>query len=259
MQKRWTLLFAALAALSLLAGCSSVPKEYRDPGDPWQPFNRAVYKFNTDFDNAFFKPAARGYQFIAPEPVDRSITNFFNNVADVTSAVNNALQFKLSRAGSDVGRVAVNSTVGILGLFDVATNIGLPSYKEDFGQTLGYWGFPHGPYVVLPILGPSSVRGTFGWAGDIVVDPFFSLQEDEIYWGAVVLRAVDKRADLLTTTELLDEAAIDPYSFVRDAYLQRRESLVHDGNPPLTDDEEFFWDDEPATPENEPEPAASAE
>jgi phospholipid-binding lipoprotein MlaA len=247
-----------LVALVFVAGCSSVPKEYRDPRDPWQPFNRAVFKFNTDFDNAFFKPAARAYQFITPEPVDRSITNFFGNIADVTSAVNNALQFKLSRAASDVTRVAVNSTAGILGLFDVASNVGLPSYKEDFGQTLGYWGLGPGPYFVMPILGPSSARDTVGFAGDIVVDPFFNLRKDEIYWSFIVVRAIDIRADLLTAGELVDQAAIDPYSFVRDAYLQRRESLVHDGDPPA-DDDEFFWDDEPAEPARESEPAASGE
>jgi phospholipid-binding lipoprotein MlaA len=233
-------------AIAFMAGCSSVPKEYRDPRDPWQGFNRAVYKFNTDFDNAFVKPTAKAYQVVTPEPVDRGVTNFFDNIADVTSAVNNGLQFKLSRAGTDVGRVLVNSTVGLVGLFDVASNLGLPSYKEDFGQTLGYWGFAPGPYFVMPILGPSSVRDTFGFAGDIVVDPFFSISTDEIYWGFVVLRVIDRRADLLTAGEILDEAALDPYAFVRDAYLQRRRSLVFDGDPPpLEGDEELLWDDTP--------------
>jgi phospholipid-binding lipoprotein MlaA len=222
-----------------------VPSEYRDPRDPWQPFNRAVFRFNTDFDNAFLKPTAQAYQFITPEPLDEGITNFFNNIADATSAVNNVLQFKLSRAGSDVGRVFVNTTVGFVGFFDVASNVGLPSYKEDFGQTLGYWGFGAGPYFVIPILGPSTVRDTFGLAGDIVLDPFFNLEEDEIYWGFVTLRVVDRRADLLVAGELVDEAAIDLYTFVRDAYLQRRQNLVHDGNPPESDDDAVIWDDVP--------------
>jgi phospholipid-binding lipoprotein MlaA len=230
-----------LAAVLLLGGCGTIPKEQRDPRDPWQPVNRAVFKFNTDFDNAFFKPAAKGYQFITPKPIDRGITNFFDNVADVTSAVNNLLQFKLSRAGSDVGRVAVNTTVGFLGFFDVASNMGIPNYKEDFGQTLGYWGIGDGPFLVLPVLGPSSVRDTFGFAGDTVVDPFFHFAEGETYWGPVVLRAVDKRADLLAAGDLVDEAALDRYSFVRDAYLQRRRNLVHDGNPPPDEDDDFFW------------------
>lgn len=240
-QAVFRLMVVVLAAA--LAGCASVPAEYRDTRDPWQGYNRAMFKFNTDFDNAFLKPAAQGYQAITPEPVDRSVTNFFNNIADVTSAVNNLLQVKVLRTGSDIGRVLVNSTIGIVGLFDVATNMGLPSYKEDFGQTLGYWGLGAGPYFVLPVLGPSSVRDTVGFAGDIVVDPFFSINKNEVYWGFVVLRVIDRRADLLAAGEILDEAAIDRYSFVRDAYLQRRRNQVHDGNPPVPDDD-IFWGDE---------------
>lgn len=237
-------LLMVLLAVLMIGGCGSIPKEQRDPRDPWQPYNRAMFKFNTDFDNAFFKPAAQGYEAITPEPVSKGITNFFNNVADVTSAVNNALQFKLSRAGSDVSRVLVNTTVGLVGFIDVATNIGIPSYKEDFGQTLGYWGFGDGPYFVMPILGPSSVRDTFGFAGDVLIDPFFNLQEDEIYWGFVVLRAIDTRAGLLDASDLMDEAALDRYVFVQDAYLQRRRNLVHDGNPPADQDYDLFWDED---------------
>lgn len=236
--------FLVLFTTLVIGGCSSIPKEQRDPRDPWQPYNRAMFRFNTDFDNAFFKPAAQGYQAITPEPVNHGITNFFNNVADVTSAVNNVLQFKLSRAGTDVGRVLVNTTVGLVGFIDVATNMGIPSYKEDFGQTLGYWGFGDGPYFVMPILGPSSVRDTFGFAGDVLIDPFFSLQKDEIYWGFVVLRAIDTRAGLLAAGDLVDEAALDRYAFVRDAYLQRRRNLVHDGNPPADQDDDLFWDED---------------
>jgi phospholipid-binding lipoprotein MlaA len=234
---------AVLVSMLLVVGCASVPPEYRDPRDPWQAYNRAVFQFNTDFDNAFLKPTAKAYRFVTPEPLDKGITNFFNNIADATSAVNNALQFKLSRAGSDVGRVFVNTTVGFVGFFDVASNLGLPSYKEDFGQTLGYWGFGAGPFFMMPILGPSSVRDTFGFAGDVALDPFFSLQKNEIYWGFITLRVVDRRADLLAAGDLIDEAAIDPYSFVRDAYLQRRRSLVHDGNPPVDSEDSVIWEE----------------
>lgn len=241
---RTVALIVTCALMLSASGCASTPKELRDPRDPWEPVNRAVYRFNTDFDNAFMKPIAKGYQKVTPEPVDRGVTNFFDNIADVTSAVNNLLQFKLARAGSDVGRVAVNSTVGVLGFVDVATNMGIPSYKEDFGQTLGYWGYSPGPYVVLPLLGPSSARDTIGFAGDVFVDPFFSLRKNEIYWGAIGLRAVDQRADLLTAGAVLEEAALDPYSFLRDAYLQRRRYEVHDGDPPADQYEEEFWDAE---------------
>jgi len=239
---RTVALILTCALMLLASGCASTPKELRDPRDPWEPVNRAVYRFNTDFDNAFMKPIAKGYQKVTPEPVDRGVTNFFDNIADVTSAVNNLLQFKLARAGSDVGRVAVNSTVGFLGFVDVATNMGIPSYKEDFGQTLGYWGYSPGPYVVLPLLGPSSARDTIGFAGDVVVDPFFSIRKNQIYWGAIGLRAIDQRADLLTAGAVFEEAALDPYSFLRDAYLQRRRHEVYDGDPPDEEYEEEFWD-----------------
>lgn len=227
----------------LAIACSSNPNRVSDPRDPLEPYNRAVYRFNTDFDKAFMQPVAKAYKAVTPEAVDRGVTNFFNNIDDVTSFVNNTLQFKMSRAGSDVGRVFVNSTVGVLGFFDVATNVGLPSYKEDFGQTLGYWGLEPGAYFMLPLLGPSSIRDTLGFAGDVVVDPFFSLKKGEIYWGFVALRVVDRRADLLAAGEILDDAALDPYVFLRDAYLQRRHNLVYDGNPPAQEGEEDIWKD----------------
>ena len=232
---------AILAGIVALGGCASTPDKFRDPRDPLELYNRAMHRFNTDFDNAFLKPVAKGYKYVTPEPVDRGITNFFNNIDDVTSAVNNLLQFKLSRFGTDVGRVAVNSTVGLVGVLDVATNLGLPSYKEDFGQTLGYWGLGPGPYFVIPILGPSTIRDTVGLAGDIAVDPFFSVSKNEIYWGAVVLRVVDRRADLLKSSDIMEEAAVDPYTFLRDAYLQRRRYKVYDGNPPPETEADEAW------------------
>jgi phospholipid-binding lipoprotein MlaA len=237
------------AVLLLGVGCTSTPSRITEPRDPLEPFNRAVYRFNSDFDKAFLQPAARGYQAITPDPVERGVTNFFGNLADVTSVINNILQFKMSRAGSDVGRLFINSTVGVLGFVDVATNVGLPSYKEDFGQTLGYWGLDSGAFVMLPLLGPSSVRDAFGEAGDIFTDPLFNLdplfniREDHVYWGLVALRAVDRRAGYLATGEILEEAALDPYILLRDAYLQRRHYRVHDGNPPVLEGEEDFWDE----------------
>jgi len=229
---------AVLIAALLAGGCASTPD---DPRDPLELYNRAMFRFNTDFDNAFLKPVAKGYKYITPEPVDRSITNFFDNIDDITSAANNLLQFKLSRFGSDVGRVLINSTVGLLGILDVATNMGVPSYKEDFGQTLGYWGFGPGPYFVLPLLGPSTIRDTIGLAGDIAADPFISVRKNEVYWGAVALRLVDRRADLLKATDLLEDAALDPYTFMRDGFLQRRQYKVYDGNPPPETEADELW------------------
>ena len=232
---------SAIVATAALVGCASIPEDQRDPRDPLEGYNRGVHKFNTVVDDALFKPIAKGYKAITPEPVDRGVTNFFNNIADVNSAVNNLFQFKLSRFGSDLGRVAVNSTVGILGLFDVATNMGLPSYKEDFGQTFGYWGDVDSPYLVVPLLGPSTVRDSVGRVGDALVDPFFSANKDRVYWGFVALRVIDQRADLLTAGKILEEAAVDPYSFVRDAFLQRRRSQIFDGNPPPDPYEQDIW------------------
>lgn len=227
--------------LALIGGCASAPDEYRDPRDPLEPYNRAMHKFNKATDDAIIKPVAEGYKKITPEPVDRGITNFFNNLADVNSAVNNLLQFKLSRAGSDVGRLAVNSTVGVLGFFDVATNMGLPSYKEDFGQTLGYWGAEPSPFLVLPFFGPSTLRDSIGLAGDTVVNPLYNVEKNTVYWGAVGVNIVDQRADLLTAGKILEEAALDPYVFLRDAFLQRRRDQIFDGNPPPDPDAEAIW------------------
>lgn len=243
MGRSWTRALAWLVAPTLLLGCASKPDREVDPRDPLEPFNRATFRFNMDFDKAFMQPIARGYQKVTPEPVDRGITNFFDNLADVTSAVNNVLQFKMSRAGSDVGRIFINSTVGVLGFIDVATNVGLPSYKEDFGQTLGYWGLEPGAYLVTPLLGPSSMRDAIGMGGDIVMDPLVNLKKHQVHWGLVGVRLIDRRADLLTTTEIVEEASIDLYSFVRDAYLQRRQTLVYDGNPPTDDSQPDFWDE----------------
>ena len=244
-QRAFTGLALPLALLLALlgSGCASNPNRVKDPRDPLEPFNRAVFRFNTDFDNAFVKPVAKAYRAVTPEVVDRGITNFFNNIDDVTSLVNNVMQFKLSRAGTDLGRLFINTTVGVLGFVDVATNVGLQSYKEDFGQTLGYWGLEPGAFLMLPVLGPSSIRDTIGWAGDTVTDPLFSYDEDTVYWGLLGLRVIDRRADLLAAGEIIEEAALDPYIFIRDAFLQRRRSLVYDGNPPPQPGEDDFWDE----------------
>ena len=213
-----------------LAGCATGPD--RDPRDPLEDFNRAAYSFNDLLDQALIEPLARGYNYITPAPVNRGVTNFFNNLRDVRSAVNNLLQLKIGRAFSDVGRVAVNSTIGILGLMDVASNMDLPRYGEDFGQTLGVWGMGPGPYIVLPLLGPSSGRDAVGLVADWFTDPLNYLEDDTARLALRGLNIIDTRADLLNASRVLDQAALDPYAFIRDAYLQRREGQVYDGNPP---------------------------
>jgi len=241
----WTLRIlksiALLVVFGWLSGCASVPDGQRDPGDPWESYNRGMHQFNTEFDDAIFQPVARGYQAVTPEVVDTGITNFFNNLRDFTSAVNNLLQLKLSRVVSDVGRIVINSTVGLLGFIDVASNLDIPSYKEDFGQTLGYWGVGPGPYFVLPILGPSSVRDAISLIPDWYTQPVAYLDDRGTRWALAILYGIDKRADLLGASRVLEEAALDPYSFTRDAYLQKRRNDVYDGNPPPEDDE-FFED-----------------
>lgn len=226
---------AALSGMIALSGCATTNSEFADPRDPYEDYNRAMYSFNDALDQAIFKPLGQGYNAIVPAPVNKGVSNFFNNISDVTSAVNNLLQFKVGRAISDVGRVAVNSTIGIAGLFDVASNMNMPRYNEDFGQTLGTWGVASGPYIVLPVIGPSSGRDTVGVVADWFTDPITYIEDDAVRWGLRGLDLVDTRAGLLNASRVLDSAAIDPYAFVRDAYLQKRLSDVHDGNPPESD------------------------
>lgn len=234
----------SLSAAVTLSGCATTADEYRDPSDPLETFNRVMYRFNSDLDTAVMKPLARGYNAVVPAPVNRGVTNFFNNLDDVGSAVNNLLQLKLGRAVSDVGRVVINSTVGMAGLMDVASNMDLPKYGEDFGQTLGTWGIGTGPYLVLPVLGSSTVRDGVGVVAEWYLDPVTYIEDDSVRWSVRGLDVVDTRAELLNASRVLETAALDPYAFVRDAYLQRRQSLVYDGNPPP---ETEVW---PAVPES---------
>ncbi len=222
-----------LSSLAIfISGCAST-SGYVDPRDPWEGSNRAIFKFNDGLDRAIFQPIARGYKAIMPAPMNRGVTNFFMNLGDVRSAVNNLLQFKLQRSMNDVGRLMVNSTLGVLGFMDVASNMNLPKYGEDFGQTLGVWGAKPGPYVVLPFLGPSSVRDTIGLVPDWYMAPIRWIPtNDAVTFGLLGLWFVDRRADLLGASRVLEMAALDPYEFIRDAYLQKRHNDVYDDHPP---------------------------
>jgi phospholipid-binding lipoprotein MlaA len=219
----------------LLAGCAS-NGDPRDPRDPLEPVNRAVHSFNEAVDDAALKPLAKGYRAIAPRPVQIGVSNFFSNLDDVTVFGNSLLQFKLEQAASDFLRVAFNTAFGLFGLLDVATEMGLKKHNEDFGQTLGRWGIPSGPYLVLPVLGASSFRDTAG----LVADSHYS---DPVSWvesipdrnAVLVVRGISRRADLLEAKRALDEASLDGYEFSRDFYLERREALVYDGRPPLAE------------------------
>ena len=232
-------LLLLVISLALLGGCASVPGP-PDERDPFESYNRAMYAFNDSVDNAVLRPVARTYKDYTPDVLQTGISNFFDNIGDLTVMVNNLLQFKIENAVSDFGRILWNSTVGIFGLIDVASHMGLQKHDEDFGQTLAVWGVPDGPYIVLPLLGPSNMRDTVGLVGDIYVDPLFQIEEEgNVYWGAVILRFIDTRADLLSASRVLEQAAIDPYIFVRDAYLQHRRNLIYDGDPPLDETMKF--------------------
>jgi len=231
-------LLLVVGLISGLSGCATT-SEYADERDPLQSVNRAVYEFNDALDEYALKPIAKGYQWVMPGFADRGVTNFFGNLDDVRVTINDLLQFKPGQAGEDGSRFLINTTLGIAGFMDVATGFGFEKHNEDFGQTLGVWGVPTGPYIVLPLFGPSSVRGAFGLAGDYAAAPVTYLVDWDaaLALGAVAL--IDFRADNLSVTDLVDEAALDKYEFLRDGYFQHREYLIYDGNPP-EDDDEFF-------------------
>lgn len=227
-------LFPLFVAGTLLGGCASGPDAH--PDDPLEPFNREVYRVNDVLDKAVMQPVAKAYKAVTPDPVDKGVTNFFRNIGDLSVMINNALQFKLVAATSDLGRIMVNTTFGVLGVFDVASMWGLEKHDEDFGQTLGYWGMSTGPYLVLPFFGPSDVRDGVGRVGDWFVSPVSQVEPQRDRWSLVGLRTVDARADLLVATDTLAEIADDPYQTVRDAYLQRRAYQVSDGTQTTTHD-----------------------
>jgi phospholipid-binding lipoprotein MlaA len=225
----------------VMTGCATTQQNERVAKiDPFEPMNRAVFSFNEVADDYVIKPIADVYKFVLPEFARTGVTNFFSNINDVLIAANNLLQGKPESAANDIGRFLINSTIGVLGLFDVATDMGLDKNKEDFGQTLGVWGVPDGPYVVLPFFGASNVRDTVGFVVDIETDFILNsnkLNRDQKI-GSTVLRVINRRADLLDAGQLLEDAAFDKYSFVRDGYIQRRRNQIHDGNPPPMKEED---------------------
>lgn len=213
------------------------------PGDPFESYNRSMYSFNQSVDNAILKPTATAYKNYVPEPIQLFTRNFFSNLDDVFVGINNFLQGKPVAALNDWTRVLLNTTFGFFGIADPATEMGWRKQREDFGQTLGVWGVPAGPFVVLPLLGPSSVRDTAGTVVDYAVDPTGYAIAGNMRLegrtaqriGAAGLRLIDTRSRLLGVTDLLQAAALDEYSFVRDGYRQRRRSAVYDGDPPPLD------------------------
>ncbi|MDH5358104.1 MAG: VacJ family lipoprotein [Gammaproteobacteria bacterium] len=227
-----------LAIALIMSGCATT-QHSEGVNDPLEGYNRAMYKFNDLLDRAITKPAAKGYDAIVPDPISKGISNFFSNLNEITVILNDLLQLKFGQAFHDTGRFVLNSTVGVAGLFDVAGYSGYEKHDEDFGQTLGVWGVKPGPYFVLPFFGPRNIRDTFGLIGDAFTDPVNYLDDPATRNGLYALRIIDNRANLLSVEKVLDEAAIDEYSYVRGAYLQRRQNLVYDGNPPEEDFDVF--------------------
>lgn len=237
------------ATLVLLSGCASTGD--RHPSDPFEPANRGVYELNNVLDRAALNPTARAYQKYTPGWIRTSVGNFFTNLAYPGTIVNQVLQGKLLPAGQSTLRFAMNTTLGIGGFFDPASDANLPHYDEDLGQTLGRWGVPPGPYLMLPLIGPSTLRDAPSVVADRFLEPFYWYNYGNERWVSLALGIVDRRARLLPLDAAL-ERTFDPYGFIRDAYLQRRRFLVYDGNPPeepLEDPLEEEFDDEPDQPD----------
>jgi phospholipid-binding lipoprotein MlaA len=239
-------IFIVVAAI-LATGCATPGRTTGE--DPWEGFNRGVYKFNDAVDRAALKPVAKGYKKITPRWMRQGIGNFFANLEYPITIVNQFLQGKGGTGLKDTGRFLLNSTLGVAGLFDVATHIGLESHDEDFGQTLAVWGVQSGPYLTLPLFGPSTLRDGPARGVDYFMDPLtYAEIHWEEQWGQRVLDMVHSRAELLTLEPTL-ERAFDPYAFIRDAWIQRREFEIFDGNPPPETLEEEFMEEEPPADE----------
>jgi phospholipid-binding lipoprotein MlaA len=225
-----------VAAGLALSGCATTGGGR--PFDPFEPVNRAMYAINEPIDKNLVKPIAQAYVDYVPSIIRTGISNYFNNIDDLFSAVNGLLQGKLDKAGHDMGRVMINTFPGILGLIDVASDLGIPRGNEDFGQTFGYWGIPQGPYLFVPLFGPSTVRDGTGFVLRVLWSPTTEIPNVALRNVIYGLGGLDLRAQALGATSLIDEASLDPYTFVRRAYLQRREYLVYDGSPPPPKDDE---------------------
>jgi phospholipid-binding lipoprotein MlaA len=248
------ILATCVLTLAALSGCATQSNK-----DPLEGLNRGVYKFNDVADKAIIKPVATAYKAVTPSPIRTGFNNFFNNLGSITTVVNDLLQLKLANAFTDAGRFVINSTFGLAGFIDVAGMDKIGNHKEDFGQTLGHWGVGNGAYLVLPLLGPSSLRDATGIAFDtFTTDPIqYTRNIGQIRLGNQLRAAqfLDKRTQLLTATDLVDEASLDPYAFTRDAYLQKRASLVQDGLVPKELIKDEFDDVDAETPANAAAPA----
>lgn len=222
---------AALSVLMLgMAGCATLPQGKPTPGDPWERMNRSIWTFDNAFDHAILRPVATGYVRYTPEPVRHSINNFVTNLTYSVTVANDLLQAKFNDGANDVARLVVNTVLGVGGLFDPASHMDLERHDQDFGQTLGVWGLRRGPFLMLPFLGPSDVRDTFGLAADTYMGPYPYVSNQYASWSVYLIGKLDARSQLLDQDQLID-SAFDSYAFVRNAYLQQREFKVHGSRP----------------------------
>ena len=227
-------LLLGVGMLLLLQACATVKSA--DARDPWEPMNRSIYQFNDAIDTVALKPAAQLYVKVLPSMVRTGVGNFLGNLGDVWSMANSALQLKGQATAETFMRINVNTFIGLGGILDVASEMGIEKRREDFGQTLGYWGVQSGPYVVLPLFGPSTLRDALAFPVDMKGNVTNSLADEPTRNGLLVTRLVDTRAGLLKAVDAIKASSLDPYSFVRDAYLQKRLNDIHDGNPPSSFD-----------------------
>lgn len=241
-QTRFHSLLCILTMSFMLSGCFASSATH-DETDPLEGFNRPVFEFNEGLDRNLMKPIAKGYVAITPRPVRKGITNFFDNLSYLNVIFNDVLQGKFKQAAGDSTRFVLNSTLGMLGFFDPATDLGLEKHNEDLGQSLAVWGAGEGAYLNLPLLGPNSVRHSPDLITSAALNPltYFAAA---VTWPATAVNLVNKRANLLDATQFRDDAALDKYTFTREAYRQHRTSLIYDGNPPVEDMEDFFDDEE---------------
>ena len=224
-----TLIAALVLLLGLVGGCASTPNG--DPGDPYESTNRKIYNFNDSLDRNIMQPIARGYVSVTPKPVRGGVTNFFDNVSYINVIANDLLQGKGVQFLSDAGRFVVNSTIGLGGLFDPAKEMGLTAHDEDLGQTFGVWGAGEGAYLTVPLAGPSSFRDAPDFISSMLLNPLTYLNP-VVNIPLAFVSAVDSRANFLDASFILDQSALDPYTFVREAYRQQREYKIYDGDPP---------------------------
>lgn len=255
-QRRRFLWLESLAIVWVLGGCASIPQDQRDPDDALEIINRPVYDFNEGLDRMALKPVANTYTSYVPHDIQTGVSHFYDNIQYLNTVLNSFLQGKIGQGFSDLARFGINSTVGVLGIFDVATPMGLEQHREDFGQTLAVWQFGDGDYVVYPVLGPSSVRDTGGIVVNLLTNPIlYAAAPVAIPLG--ILEVIDLRARNEGFVRFRDVAAgnLDPYAFTRESYLQHRQSEIYDGNPPRPKFELF--DEtvaEPPVGETAPEP-----